>query len=112
MTRFPESKYTPDALQRMRYLVNALAAYEVKVAEYYLRRRAYVAAVNRAQSAITTFEAAPALERAFLVLIRSYQAMGLTDLQQDAERLLQANFPDSPLLKETRSDVSWWRRLY
>ncbi|MCA3131896.1 MAG: outer membrane protein assembly factor BamD [Betaproteobacteria bacterium] len=112
VTRFPESKYTPDALQRMRYLVNALAAYEVKVAEYYLRRRAYVAAVNRAQSAITTFEAAPALERAFLVLIRSYQAMGLTDLQQDAERLLQANFPDSPLLKETRSDVSWWRRLY
>lgn len=112
VTRFPESKYAPDALQRMRYLVNALAAYEVKVAEYYLRRRAYVAAVNRAQSAITTFESAPALERAFVVLVRSYQAMGLTDLQKDAERLMQINFPDSPLLAETSSEKSWWRRLF
>jgi outer membrane protein assembly factor BamD len=112
VTRFPDSKYAPDALQRMRYLVNALAAYEVRVAEYYLRRRAYVAAVNRAQAAITNFEAAPALERAFAVLVRSYQAMGLTDLQKDAERLMQANFPDSTLLADTSREASWWRRLF
>lgn len=112
VTRFPDSKYAPDALQRMRYLVNALAAYEVKVAEYYLRRRAYVAAVNRAQAAITTFESAPALERAFAVLVRSYQAMGLTDLQKDAERLMKINFPDSQLLAETGAGSSWWKRLF
>lgn len=93
VTRFPASKYTPDALARMRYLVNALANAEVRIAEYYLRRRAYVAAVNRAQFAIGNFPQAPALERAFGVLVRSYRAMGLTDLERDAERLMKLNFP-------------------
>lgn len=98
VTRFPESKYAPDAVKRMRYLINALASSEVNIAEFYLRRRAYVAAVNRAQFAITNYPQAPALERAFVVLIQSYQAMGLTDLQRDAERLLKLNFPSSEKL--------------
>lgn len=108
VTRFPDSKYTPDALKRLQYLVNAMASYEVKVAEYYLRRRAYVAAVNRAQGAIANFPEAPALERAFVVLVRSYEAMGLTDQQRDAERLLRLNFPNSPLLAEQGKSKSWW----
>lgn len=98
VTRFPESKYAPDAVKRMRYLINALASSEVNIAEFYVRRRAYVAAVNRAQFAITNYPQAPALERAFVVLIQSYQAMGLTDLQRDAERLLKLNFPTSEKL--------------
>lgn len=93
VTRYPESKYAPDAAKRMRYLVNAMASSEVNIAQYYLRRKAYVAAVNRAQYAITNFPQAPALERAFVVLIKSYDAMGLADLRRDAERLLQLNFP-------------------
>ncbi len=108
VTRFPESRYTPDAIKRMQYLVNALASYEVKVAQYYLRRRAYVAAVNRAQTAIITYPRAPALEGAFVVLVQAYQAMGLTDLQKDSERLLKLNFPDSKLLAEVKSSKSWW----
>jgi outer membrane protein assembly factor BamD len=55
VTRFPDSKYTPDARQRMNYLVNALASLEVHVARYYLKRGAYVAAANRAQFAIKTY---------------------------------------------------------
>jgi len=101
VTRFPESRYTPDALTRMRYLVNAMAQAEVRVAEYYLRRRAYVAAVNRAQYAINTYPQATALKRAFAVLVKAYQAMGLTDLQRDAERLLKLNFPDSALVESS-----------
>jgi outer membrane protein assembly factor BamD len=108
VTRFPASRYTPDALKRMQYLVNALASYEVKVAEYYLRRRAYVAAVNRAQTAITSYPRTPALERAFVVLVKAYQAMGITDLQKDAERLLKLNFPETKLLAESRASKSWW----
>jgi outer membrane protein assembly factor BamD len=108
VTRFPESRYTPDALKRMQYLVNALASYEVKVAEYYLRRRAYVAAVNRAQTAIMDFPQTPALERAFVVLVKSYQAMGLTDLQKDSERLLKLNYPDSKLIAQNKAAKSWW----
>jgi outer membrane protein assembly factor BamD len=95
VTRFPESKYAPDAIKRMRYLVNALASSEVIIAEYYLRRRAYVAAVNRAQYAIKNYPETPALERAFNVLVKAYQAMGLTDLQRDAQRLLDLNFPNA-----------------
>jgi outer membrane protein assembly factor BamD len=106
--RYPESRYRPDAIKRMQYLVNALASYEVKVAEYYFRRRAYVAAVNRAQTAITSFPQTPALERAFVVLVKSYRAMGLTDLQKDAERLLKLNFPESKMLADSNSGKSWW----
>jgi len=108
VTRFPEGRYTPDAIKRMQYLVNALASYEVKVAEYYYRRRAYVATVNRAQYAITIYPRAPALERAFIVLVQAYQAMGLTDLQRDSERLLELNFPESRLLAETKAGKPWW----
>ena len=106
VTRFPESKYTPDAIKRLRYLVNAMASSEVRIAEYYLRRRAYVASVNRAQYAISNYPQAPALERAFVVLVKAYQAMGLTDLQRDAERLLKINFPESAQISGTGSDKS------
>ncbi|MBI1395836.1 MAG: outer membrane protein assembly factor BamD [Betaproteobacteria bacterium] len=106
VSRFPESRYTPDALKRMRYLVNALASSEVNVAKYYLRRRAYVAAVNRAQYAIKNYPQAPALKGAFEVLVSAYQAMGLTDLKNDAERLLELNFPSkaAPADKQKSAD--------
>jgi len=107
VTRYPDSRYTPDALKRMQYLVNALASSEVKVADYYLRRKAYVAAVNRAQFAIDNYPQAPALERAFGVLVEAYRAMGLSDLQKDAERLRNLNFPKSAALAESRSKP-WW----
>lgn len=105
--RFPDSRYSPDAVKRMQYLVGALANSEVKVAEYYYRRRAYVAAVNRAQYALQNFPQAPALERAFAVLSKSYAAMGMTDLQKDSERMLKLNFPSSKLL-EARAGKAWW----
>lgn len=107
VTRFPDSRYSPDAVKRMQYLVDSLANAEVKVAEYYYRRRAYVAAVNRAQFALQNFPQAPALERAFAVLAKSYAAMGMTDLQKDSERMLKLNFPSSKLL-EARAGKAWW----
>jgi outer membrane protein assembly factor BamD len=108
VTRYPESRYTPDALRRMQYLVNALASAEVKVADYYLRRKAYVAAVNRAQFAIDNYPQAPALERALEVLAESYRAMGLTDLEKDAMRMLSINFPKSARFAEARPKP-WWK---
>src|ERR671914_1439634 len=75
VNRFPESKYTPDALDRMKYLVNALAAHEVHVARYYLKRGAHVAAVNRAQYALKTYPEAPANEEGLGILVRAYDAL-------------------------------------
>lgn len=109
VTRFPQSKYAEDAKLRMRYLVNSLASFEVHVARYYMKRGAYVAAANRAQYAITTYPQAPAIEEAVVILVRAYDALGLTDLRDGAERVMRANFPDSPYLKGAAKGASWWR---
>ena len=109
--RFPESKYTPEARQRMTYIVNSLAAYEVHVARYYASRGAHVAAINRAQQAISDFPGVPANEEALSILISSYEAMGMTDLRNDAQRILEKSFPASHYLKGQafKKSKSWWR---
>ena len=109
-TRFPNSKYTPDAIQRMRYLIDALASYEVHVARYYLKRGAYIAAVNRIQYSLKEYPQAPANEEGLLILVKAYDALGMTDLRNDAERVLKTNFPDSKYLKgEVPSGKRWWQ---
>ncbi len=108
-TRFPESKYAADATQRMNYLVNALAAHETHVADYYLRRGAYVAAVNRAQTAMKTYPDAPANEEALFILVKAYDAMGMADLRDDAERVMRKNFPNSRYYKGDKATGPWWK---
>lgn len=110
VTRFPESKYAEDSAARMRYLVNALASHEVAVARYYMRRTAYLAAANRAQYAIQHYPQAPAIEEAVYIMGRAYEALGMTDLRDAADRVMQKNFPDSAYLKGARkANVPWWR---
>ena len=111
VTRFPESRYTPDARLRMTYIVNSLAQYEVHVARYYYRRGAYVAAISRAQSAITDYKDVPATEEALYILVRSYDALGMTQLRDDAQRVLQASYPNSNLLNTgfRAKDNPWWK---
>jgi len=96
--KFPQSKYAPDAAQRMRYIVNALASHEVHTAQYYYNRGAYIAAVNRAQTAVKTYQNAPAIEDALHIMVLSYQKLGETKLADDAQRVLAATFPDSSYL--------------
>jgi outer membrane protein assembly factor BamD len=103
--RFPESKYTPDGLARMKYLVNALASHEVHVARYYMKRGAYVAASNRAQYALRNYPQAPAQEDALLIMIQAYDVLGMHELRNDAERVLRKNFPDSAQLKSVLSQL-------
>jgi outer membrane protein assembly factor BamD len=107
VTRFPESKYAEDSLVRMRFLTNALGAYEVHVAEYYYRRGAYVAAVNRAQSALVNYPRTPSNEDALIVLIRSYDALGMTQLRDDSQRVLKDTFPNGKFFAAAASKP-WW----
>lgn len=110
VTRFPNSKYTTDAIQRMNYLVNALASHEVHVARYYFKRGAFVAAANRAQYALKTYPQAPANEEGLVIMVKAYDALGMRDLRDDAERVLLRNFPASKYLKgDGRKDVPWWQ---
>jgi outer membrane protein assembly factor BamD len=109
--RFPDSKYAPDAVSRMNYLVNALASHEVHVARYYMKRGAYVAAANRAQYSIKTYPQAPANEEGLVILVKAYDALNMQDLRNDAERVLMKNFPDSKYLKgdPRRTSTPWWQ---
>ncbi|WP_313077206.1 outer membrane protein assembly factor BamD [Melaminivora sp.] len=111
VTRFPESRYTPDARQRMTYIVNSLAQYEVHVARYYFERGAYVAAVGRAQSAIAEYKDVPATEEALYILVRSYDALDMPQLRDDARRVLLASYPQTTLLQQgfrAKKDP-WWK---
>lgn len=109
-TRFPDSKYTPDALLRMKYLVNALASLEVHVARYYIKRKAYLAAVNRAQYAIKNYPDAPAKEEALFIMVKAYDLMGMNDLRDDAERVMRKNYPDSVYFtRGLERKEPWWR---
>jgi len=110
VNRFPDSKYTEDAQARMRYLVNSLAQYEVHVARYYMKRGAFVAAANRAQFAVQNYPRAPALEEAVFIMVKAYDALGMADLRDAADRVMRKNFPESKYLtgKADRS-APWWK---
>ena len=109
VSRYPDSKYTPDAIARMKYLVNALASHEVHVARYYMKRGAYVAAANRAQYALLNYAQAPAVEEALFVMVKAYDALGMNDLRDDADRVMRKNFPASAYFKgASGSKDPWW----
>ncbi len=92
--RFPASAYAPDAEQRMLYIKNRMAAYENHVADYYLRRGAYVAALNRAKTAIEQYNGAESNTRSLEIMAEAYEALGMTELAADTRRVLASNFPD------------------
>jgi outer membrane protein assembly factor BamD len=109
--QFPQSTYAEDARLRMNYIVNSLAAYEVHVARYYLRRGAYVAAANRAQQAVQDFQRSPSTEEALIILAQSYDRLGLIELRDDTERVLKSNFPGATIDTDIfgRRKSPWWK---
>lgn len=100
ISRFPKSKYVPDSKQRMLSLRNNLAMYEIHVARFYIKRRAYVAAANRATYVIEKFQRTPAVPYALLVMDQAYTKLGLDDLAADAKRVYEQNYPDGPPVAE------------
>ena len=88
LRRFPDSEYATDARERMIFLRNRLAAYENHVAEYYIRREAYVAAINRAKYTLERYPGAPVIERSLEIMIEAYENLGMMDLADDARRVL------------------------
>jgi outer membrane protein assembly factor BamD len=112
VTRFPDSKYAEDSSARMKYLVNALANNEVHVAKYYLKRKAWVAAANRAKEVLKTYPEAPALEEALAIMVVAYDKLELTNLRDDAQRVLTLNFPDSKYAKGVNLEGKAWYRFW
>jgi outer membrane protein assembly factor BamD len=106
--RFPQSRYAEDAIARANYLVNALAMYEVHVARYYFNRGAYLSAANRAQRALTTYPRTPANEDALALLVQSYDRLELPQLRDDARRVLESTYPESPHVTGKKVETPWW----
>ena len=92
--RFPGSEYAPDAEKRMVAIKNRLATYENHVADYYLRRGAYVAALNRAKQSLEAYNGATGNARSLEIMAAAYDELGMTDLAEDTRRVLAANFPE------------------
>lgn len=104
--RHPDSAYVHDARQRMIFLRNRLAEYEVHVADHYLRRRAYVAALSRARFCIENYDGAPATRDALDIMISSYQGMGLKDLADESRQVYALNYPQGKPERKNKRD--WW----
>lgn len=94
LQRYPDSPYAEDARQRMVYLRNRLAAYEIHVADYYIRRSAYVAAANRARYVVQNYQETPSVVDALQIMLRAYRELGLSELAEDTLRVLAENYPD------------------
>ena len=92
VNRFPDSKYTKDAVKRMVYLRNQLARSELKVAEFYLARKAWVGAASRAKNLLETYQGSTSIKRALQVQILAYQKLELNELVDDTRRILIHNY--------------------
>lgn len=101
--RFPESKYVADARQRMIALKNNLAMHEVHVARYYMKRKAYVAAANRAAEVVEKYQRTPAVPFALEVLREAYAKLEMTGLAQDVARVYELNYPNGPPVPEHKN---------
>ncbi len=109
ITKFPNSHYTPDARVRMDYLINELARHELHIADYYLRIGAYIAAVNRAQDILVTYPNSPSTRDALNIMIKAYDAMGLTNLRDDTRRVLAQNSAALPGNNAGKPAKYWWQ---
>ena len=98
-SRYPTSRYAPDAKQRMIYLRNLLAAYEIHVGHYYLTRQAYVAAANRGRYVVENFQETPSVGDGLAIMTEAYQRLSLDDLAASSLETLKLNYPDHPSLE-------------
>ena len=101
--KYPQSKYAKDSRQRMIFLRNNLGEYEVHVANYYMRRNAYLAAANRAKYVVENYQKTTAVPKALALMARSYKILGLQELSDDALRVLKLNYPNNPEIAAIQS---------
>ncbi|QTS84120.1 outer membrane protein assembly factor BamD [Coxiella endosymbiont of Amblyomma nuttalli] len=100
---FPHSLYTPDALARMRYIRNLIAQREITIAEFYMKRHAYMAAANRASYVVQHFQGSPQVIKGLIIMILAYRALDLPKMADSIYYLLQTNYSNTPELKHLKT---------
>jgi len=112
LNRYPESRYAEDARQRMIYLRNAMAQAELNIAEYYLRRGAYVAAANRSKYIVENYQRTPQAGDALAIMTASYKSLGQAKLAEESEQVLKLNYPDHPYFHgDWPPQPAFWKRI-
>jgi len=108
---FPNSEYADDAANRMTYLMNKISERELYVARYYMKKNAYVAALNRAKYVLENYPQSVHQEEALVISVSAYNKLGISDLEKDAKRVLELNFSDSKFNKQKKEQKtdSWWK---
>lgn len=112
INKYPNSPYAPDAAQRMTFIYNQFAESELTAANWYIKRDAYVAAVNRAKWVFQYYPLSESVPEAIAILAYSHEKLGLNDLANDYKKLLQINYPDwltrdGRVKLATKADRSW-----
>jgi outer membrane protein assembly factor BamD len=107
--KFPHSQYVTDARMRMVFLRNRLADFELHVALYYMRRGAYVGALNRAKFCVENYDGSPAVKGSMKVIVDAYRALNMTDLEANARQVYAANYPGS--VGDVVPKKHWWAIL-
>jgi outer membrane protein assembly factor BamD len=107
--KYPHSQYIGDARQRMIYLRNRLADFELHVALYYMKRGAYVGALNRAKYCVENYDGAPAVKGSMKVIVNAYYGLNMVDLAQNAEKVYADNFPGSD--RDLLAKKHWYQNI-
>ncbi len=107
LNQFPNSEYSPDARKRMLYLKNQLAQYEIHVASYYIKRGAWIAAANRGRYIVENYQQTPAVPYGLSIMAHAYKELGLNDAANNAQEVLNTNFPTFNLNEEDKNSRSW-----
>ena len=103
--QFPDSKYSADAYKRLIYLKNELAEHEINVAEYYIKRKAWLAAARRAQYTVEHYQQTQSSRRALEIMAQAYKELGLTKLLADVEQIIQANKTEAIATAEIETET-------
>ena len=108
--KYPNSKYYQDSVDRMTYLMNKIAEYELHVARFYMKRKAFVAAVNRAQKVITDYPESAHVEESLIIEYLAYQELGIKDLAGDTLKIIKLNYPENPIINNyVDKKKEWWK---
>jgi len=103
---YPDSKYAEDARQRMVFLRNSVAEYDVHVGRYYIKRGAYLAAANRGRNVVENYPKTTAVPHALAVMLVAYTLLDMDKLATDTRSVLELNYPEHPVLKDEINEDS------
>ncbi|MFV0298740.1 MAG: outer membrane protein assembly factor BamD [Hyphomicrobiaceae bacterium] len=101
VTRYPDSSYAEKAYNRIRICQDSIAAHEMQVGRYYLKRGQYVAAINRFKGVVANYQTTPQIEEALHRLVEANVALGILPEAQSAAAVLGYNFPQSKWYRDS-----------